>query len=105
MNNTKSNISIKIDANIKEAAKSQLDKMGLTLTTAIELFLKHVIEERSLPFEPEPAAPSLDEQLLEAFQKLDVPVIELEANENGNVIIDDRIKKEHPDIYDWAVNG
>ena len=103
MNNTKSNISIKIDANIKEAAKSQLDKMGLTLTTAIELFLKHVIEERSLPFEP--AVPSLDEQLLEAFQKLDVPVIELEADENGNVIIDERIKKEHPELYDWVMNG
>jgi len=29
-------------------------------------------------------------------------MLELTADENGNILID---KKLHPDVYDWAANG
>ena len=31
-----------------------------------------------------------------------IPIEMLEADEQGNIIID---KEKHPDLYDWAVNG
>ena len=114
----KSSVNVKIDADIKESAIFLLGQMGLDQKTAIELFYRQIIAERRLPFQPivNPSVkpPSvienakektLDEQLIEAFRKLDVPTVELEVDENGSIIIDDRIKKEHPNIYDWAVNG
>jgi len=45
---------------------------------------------------------SLEEQLTAAITKKNLPRIKLEADENGNAIID---KDKHPDLYDWAVNG
>jgi len=31
-----------------------------------------------------------------------IPIEALEADEQGNIIID---KEKHPDLHDWAVNG
>ncbi|MCL2223411.1 MAG: hypothetical protein FWB96_00415 [Defluviitaleaceae bacterium] len=57
--------------------------------------------KRRLSFQPA-ATPTLEEQLSEVLVKKNTKVVELEADENGNVIID---KDKHPDIYDWAMNG
>ena len=46
--------------------------------------------------------PTLAEQITAAIAKSNIPRIRLEADENGNAIID---KEKHPDLYDWAVNG
>ena len=117
MSSTKSNVNVKIDADIKESAIFLLGQMGLDQKTAIELFYRQIIAERRLPFQPvvNPAAKenakekTLDEQLTEAInsyvKRNNIPTVKLEVDENGSIIIDDRIKKEHPDIYDWAVNG
>ena len=109
MSSTKANINVKIDADIKESAIFLLSQMGLDQTTAIELFYRQIIAERRLPFQPivnpSVSEKTLDEQLTEAFRKLDVPTVELEVDENGSIIIDAKVKEEHPNIYDWAVNG
>lgn len=106
MSNIKSNVNVKIDANVKESAVFLLSQMGLDQTTAIELFYRQIIAENKLPFQPivKPTLveKTLDEQLIEAINKKNIPTITLEADENGNIIID---KELHPDIYDWAVNG
>ena len=111
MNNiksTKSNVNVKIDANVKESAISLLALMGLDQTTAIELFYRQIIAERRLPFQPavNPVLAvkekTLDEQLTEAIIKKNIPVIKLDSDENGNIILD---KNLPPELYDWAVNG
>jgi len=101
MTNTKSNVNVKIDADIKELAITLLGRMGLDQTTAIDMFFRQIIAERRLPFQPV-VTPSLDEQIVIAAIKNTARKIELETDENGNVLIE---KELHPDIYDWAVNG
>jgi len=101
MNNTKANVNIKIDAEIKELAINLLGRMGLDQTTAIEMFYRQIIAERRLPFQPV-VTPTLDEQIMLAALKNSPKIIELTANKNGDVLVD---KELHPDIYDWAANG
>ena len=45
---------------------------------------------------------SLDERLIAAIKKKNIPNITLPADENGHAFID---KDLHPRLYDWAVNG
>lgn len=101
MSNMKSNVNVKIDAEVKETAAALLARMGLDQTTAIDMFYRQVIAERRLPFQPV-ASLSLDEQLVNLIVNKNIPNIRLDADENGNIIID---KELHPEIYDWAVNG
>ena len=97
----KSNVNVKIDATVKELATQLLDRMGIDQTTAIDMFYRQIIMERRLPFQPAVAL-TPDEQLARAILNKGIPRIKLEADENGNAIID---KELHPEIYDWLVNG
>ena len=101
MTNTKSNVNVKIDANVKELAITLLDRMGLDQTTAIDMFFRQIIAERRLPFQPF-VTPTLDEQIVVTAIKNTPKKIELATDKNGNVIVD---KNLYPDVYDWAVNG
>jgi len=101
MTNIKSNVNVKIDADIKELAITLLGRMGLDQTTAIDMFFRQIIAERRLPFQPV-VTPTLDEQIVAAALKTTPKKIELTTDEAGNILID---KKLYPEIYDWAVNG
>ena len=101
MASTKSNVNVKIDTTVKEAATMLLDRMGIDQTTAIDMFYRQIIAERRLPFQPIVAL-SLEEQLGAAIAKKNISRVKLEADENGYAIVD---KEKHPEIYDWAVNG
>ena len=48
----KSNVNVKIDADVKEQATQLLARMGLDQTTAIDMFYRQIIIERRLPFQP-----------------------------------------------------
>jgi len=98
---TKSNVNVKIDSQIKELAAQLLDKMGIDQTTAIDMFYRQIIAERRLPFQPT-VAQSYGEQLLDIVKHKGIPNITLTADQNGHAYID---KENHPDLYDWAVNG
>ncbi len=101
MANAKANVNVKIDAGVKALATQLFELMGLDQTTAIELFYRQVVAERRLPFQPS-VAPTLEERLAAAVNKKNIPIIELEADENGNAVADG---ERHPEIYDWMVNG
>ena len=48
--------SVKIDATLKQEAQTLFDSLGLTLSTAINLFLRQAVREQAIPFrvgEPE----------------------------------------------------
>lgn len=101
MDNTKSNVNVRIDTNVKLLANQILDRMGIDQTTAIDMFFRQIIAERRLPFQPT-LAQTYGEQALDIIKRKNIPNITLEADENGNAYID---KEKHPDLYDWAVNG
>jgi len=100
----KSNVNVKIDASVKERATELLGRMGIDMTTAIDMFFRQVIVESRLPFQPV-AKPTVYEQIVAAVEARNIPHVALDTDEDGNIIIDDRVKEQHPEIYDWAVNG
>jgi antitoxin component of RelBE/YafQ-DinJ toxin-antitoxin module len=61
--------------------------MGIDQTTAIDMFYRQVIKEQRLPFQPA-AALTLDERLIAAFGKSNPRIVELPADDDGNVLID-----------------
>ena len=101
MANGKSNVNVKIDTAVKELATQLLERMGLDQTTAIDMFFRQIIAERRLPFQPA-VAQTYGEQVLDIIRRKNIPNITLSADENGNAYID---KEQHPELYDWAVNG
>jgi len=101
MATTKSNVNVKIETAVKEAATMLLDRMGIDQTTAIDMFYRQIIAERRLPFQPV-VNPTLEEQLAVAIAKKNIPRVKLTADENGYAVVD---KDKHPDVYDWVVNG
>jgi len=101
MANAKTSVNITIDADIKELAAALLGRMGLDEATAIDMFFRQIIAERRLPFQPM-AAPTLDEQIAGAAVRAAQSIIELSADENGNILVD---KDMYPELYEWAAKG
>jgi len=97
----KANVNVKIDAEVKELATLLLGRMGLDQTTAIDMFFRQIIAQRCLPFQPV-IPPTLDEQIAAALLKSNPRQVTLEADTDGNLLID---QATHPALYDWAVNG
>lgn len=48
---TQSNISIRIDDNLKQKFDSLCEEFGLTMSTAINIFVRTVVREQRIPFE------------------------------------------------------
>lgn len=48
----KANINIKIDLEDKAEAEAIFAHMGLTTSAAVNMFIKRVIDDRALPFQP-----------------------------------------------------
>lgn len=44
-------ISFRVDDNVKESAEKVLDELGLTMSSALTIFLKTVSREKRIPFE------------------------------------------------------
>lgn len=44
-------ISLRVDDDVKRQAEQTLDDIGLSMSTAINIFLKKVARERRIPFE------------------------------------------------------
>ena len=71
---TSTNLNIRTDKEIKEAAEKIYSSLGLNMTTAINMFLRASIRERGIPFE----------------LKLNIPTDEtIEAIEEGRMIAND----------------
>lgn len=46
-----STITVRMNKELKQQAEKQLDEMGLTMSTAVTLFIKAVVREGRIPFE------------------------------------------------------
>ena len=51
MNNKLSNVSFRIDTDIKNQADKLFADLGLNMTTAFNIFLRQSVRERSIPFQ------------------------------------------------------
>ncbi|MCL2350297.1 MAG: type II toxin-antitoxin system RelB/DinJ family antitoxin [Defluviitaleaceae bacterium] len=102
------NVSVNIDANIKENATRLLNLMGLDQTTAIDLFYRQIIAHGKLPFEPVASLEGfeaneyLPDFIMDKIEAGEIDIVQYEVNENGEWVIDE---EKHPNLYDWAVNG
>lgn len=45
------NLNIRTDKNVKAAAEKIFEELGLTMTTAINIFLRQTIRENGIPFD------------------------------------------------------
>lgn len=45
------NLNIRVDKTLKKNAESVLDEFGISMTTAITMFLKQVVREQGIPFD------------------------------------------------------
>ena len=101
MDNNKVNIEITLDKTIEANAAELLASMGLDHTSAIDMYYRHIIEEKALPFAFQ-SAQTFEEKIIEAALKRNPKRVKLQTNEKGHIVID---KEQHPEIYEWAKNG
>ena len=94
-------LNIRIDPETKAGAEKLYAKFGITVTDAVNMFLRQSLIAGGLPFRLS-VKPTLDEQLVEAIWKSNPKKIDVGIDEQGNIFID---KDLHPELYDWAVNG
>ena len=45
------NLSIRIDRNLKDEADQMFNEMGMNLTTAITIFVRQAVRQKKIPFE------------------------------------------------------
>jgi len=55
---TSTNLNIRTDKDIKEAAEEIFEELGLDMTTAVNIFLRQVIRENGMPFQLERSVPN-----------------------------------------------
>ena len=79
MANLTSAINIQVDSDTKKAASEILSDLGLSMSTAINIFLKQVIKNDGLPFAVKNPKPS--KELLEALKEGEVILHELKTGE------------------------
>lgn len=61
----KTNMNIKVDADVRDAAKNIFGQMGLDMTTAVNMFLLAAIREKGIPFALTTVPKASDEQIIE----------------------------------------
>ena len=65
-------VQVRSNRELKEQASELLEDMGLDLTTAINMLLRQIVNERRLPFQP--AAPTFENAVLSTIDEPTIPV-------------------------------
>ncbi|MDN5307859.1 MAG: DNA protein [Eubacteriaceae bacterium] len=55
---TSTNLNIRTDKGVKEAAEKIFGELGLNMTTAVNIFLRQAIRENGIPFEMKLSVPN-----------------------------------------------
>ena len=70
MSTRSANVMARVEPQIKEQAEGIISQLGLTASTAINMFYRQIIQERALPFKPRVITPqpkAYDELTREEF--------------------------------------
>ena len=81
-------LSIRINSEVKQQASEILEELGLDLSSAVNVFLRQVIHDKGLPFQP-----NLETKQMVAVDSLLDMIAEAKA-EGGNHTLDE-IKKRY----------
>ena len=65
----KANMNIKVDTDVRDAAKSIFGQMGLDMTTAVNMFLLAAIREKGIPFELTTVSKASDDEIIELLAR------------------------------------
>ena len=77
MTNKTSNVSFRIDSNIKNQADKLFAELGLNMTTAFNIFLRQAVREGAIPFQVTVNTPNAETiaAMLEAEQIVNDPSV------------------------------
>ena len=90
MSNMTSIINVNVPTNVKNESNEIFVKLGLNMTTAINIFLKKVIKEKGIPFELKLEAEKDMREAAEELRKIE--------NNDGNYKIYDDVKSFMEDL-------
>lgn len=85
----KTSVNIKMDAEVRDSAKTLFSELGLDMTTAINLFLRTAIKEQAIPF---PISATTSEKAEERFRSLilaDIKQSEAELSKDEGINMED----------------
>lgn len=77
----KTNMNIKVDAEVRDEAKQLFGKLGLDMTTAVNMFLLAAIREKGIPFQLTTVSKQISEE--EAIEVLSAKLRNAEAQERA----------------------
>ena len=64
-----SNVNVRVDSEVKNAAELIFKKLGITMTSAINMFLRQTINDNGLPFQPVLTEKDLNQETLDAIEE------------------------------------
>ena len=87
------NINVRIDADVKAGAEKVFSRLGLTPTTAINLFYNQVIRTNSIPFELKADVPNKTTlKALAELEEMEKHPENYESYENVEELMEDLLK-------------
>jgi addiction module RelB/DinJ family antitoxin len=94
-------VSARVDENIKKEASFVTRELGLELSDAIRMFVTRIAKERTIPLtEPKPISRYRDYELPTSYKPKEI--IEFKENPNGSI---GPIGEISPEIKDWIIDG
>ncbi len=81
------NITVRIDETIKSEAETLFEKLGLSISGAINVFFRQAIREQAIPFAIRAATP--EEKYSEYFNPHNMKILmeSIEQAKNGQIVI------------------
>ena len=101
------NVTVRLDEDIKKEFDLFCENVGITITTAFNMFIRATLRTRELPFSITDNNAQLTREdytakLADILALGKIPTVELSLDDNGHLAVD---PLENPEIYDWLVNG
>ena len=63
------NVNVRVDSEVKNAAEIIFKKLGMTMSSAINMFLRQTINDNGLPFQPVLKENDLNQETLDAIEE------------------------------------
>ena len=80
------NLSVRVDANDKKSFEQFCDKVGMNVSTAINMFIKAVLREQKLPFEV--CSKTFDDMVYEKLQEAELEISNTSKRYSKEEILD-----------------
>ena len=82
---TTSNISIRMDSDLKAAAEALYEELGMNLSTAFNIFVRQSLRERGIPFKITEGTPNKELQRIHLLKAIIMLMIFLQTLKNNQI--------------------